>query len=162
MNNRNHVTPHLYLLADACSSSGLTPVVIKTWFLWPKNKISFENVRLFLEWFERFSQGFAPPKSVKFSLKISRNVLFWFYLQTTRKSCWQPEMSGWIRAAMLQNTLFNLSCVLTRKSTTIVKIMGRFFSKLYGILRISELYIYSKGYVNSGLKESVDSAFPFH
>ena len=26
---------------------------------------------------------------------------------TTRKSCWQPEMSGWIQVAMQQNTIFS-------------------------------------------------------
>ena len=27
-------------------------------------------------------------------------------IETTRKSCRQPEMSGWIQAAMQQNTIF--------------------------------------------------------
>ena len=38
-------------------------------------------------------------------LNTPYNVLNWFHLQTTRKSYWQPEVSGWIQAPMQQNTI---------------------------------------------------------
>ena len=72
----------------------------------PKNKISFEHFRLF-SWtiskiFLRFT---ASRKSVKLSSNIPWYVLYWFNLQTTRKSCSQPKMSEWIQANMQQNTI---------------------------------------------------------
>ena len=39
---------------------------------------------------------------------ITWNVLNWFHLQTTRKSCRQPEMSGWIQATMQLNTIVTM------------------------------------------------------
>ena len=51
------------------------------------------------------SQSYNDRKSVKLFSNVPYNVLNWFHLQTTRKSCWQPEMSGWIQAAMQQNTI---------------------------------------------------------
>ena len=41
-------------------------------------------------------------KSLKLCAKKPLNVLDQFPLQATRKSCWQPEMSGWIEATMQQ------------------------------------------------------------
>ena len=41
-----------------------------------------------------------------FSSNFKKNFLDWLNLQTTtRKSCWQPEMSGWIQTIMQQNTI---------------------------------------------------------
>ena len=48
----------------------------------------------FLEQFQRFSWG------------LPYNFLNRFHLQTIRKSCWQPKMSGWIETTMQQNTTY--------------------------------------------------------
>ncbi len=58
--------------------------LVKTrFFLLPKKEIGYEPFRVF---------------SCTISIQLS--------FQTTTKSCWQPEMSGWIEATMQQNTIF--------------------------------------------------------
>ena len=69
----------------------------------------FEPFRLFSWTISNiFSRLTVYQKSVKLFSNIPWNVLNWFHLKTTRKSCWQPEMSGWIQATMQQNTITHL------------------------------------------------------
>ena len=72
----------------------------------PKNESVLNILVYFLEQLQRYSRDLQPLEY------IPLNVLNWFHLQTTRKSltrksCCQPEMSGWIHA-MQQNTIPNV------------------------------------------------------
>ena len=57
-------------------------------------------------------------------LNTPYNVLNWFHLQTTRKSCWQPDVVGWIQATMQQNTWRWLlkNCTCTQEMIITIKI----------------------------------------
>ena len=76
-------------------------------------RISFEHFRLFSWTISKiFSRLTAFRISVKLFSNIPQNFLNWFHIQTTKKSCWQTEMSCWIQAAMQQDTYYVLNRVL--------------------------------------------------
>jgi hypothetical protein len=58
---------------------------------------------------------------------FSKNVLDQLHVLTTSKSCWQPEMSSWIQAAMQQNTIrcsIIGKCCFSLERCAIVKSQG--------------------------------------
>ena len=83
------------------STSGLGPLLVRALKNHPK---MLQNILL-------HSSMITPDiglNSIFCCLKMKwvlNIVLNWFHFQTTRKSCWQPEMSGWIQATMHQNTI---------------------------------------------------------
>ena len=79
---------------DHAKHSGLNLIF---WCL--KMKSVLNKLDYFLEQFQISSWGLQP-------LEYILNDLNWFHLVTTRKSCWQPEMSGWIQVAIEIMTCF--------------------------------------------------------